>query len=124
MNEYYKIMSDSLSNDFEGDGEKATIKKNKIIQLCDQGLSRACLDYFAILIIEDQNLRINPNTKKYTKSENQIIIALGNKIISQGETKGYGLLGIYYYIIGKKEKAMQQYKLGAKMEIKWLRWNL
>lgn len=114
LNEYYEIMKDNLSNDFTKNDKKTNNQKNKIIQLCDQGLSQACFSYFGIMVIEEQFLRTNPNAKKSINSENPEIVALGNKIINQGEIKGYGLLGIYYQVIGNQEKAMQQYKLGAK----------
>ena len=112
MNEYYKITGNKSSFDFLGGDEKATIKKDKINQLCNQGLSRACLDYFGMLVIEDQGLLNLLNSKENTKPENPTIVALGNKIISQGETEGYAVLGSYYYMIGNKQKAMQQWKLG------------
>ena len=113
LNEYYEIMTDNLSNDFSGNDKKTIHQKNKLIQLCDQGLSQACMAHFGILLIDDQLLRTNPNAKKTAQTENSAIVALGNKIISQGEPKGYSLLGIYYQIIGNKKKAIQQYKLGA-----------
>ena len=45
-----------------------------------QGLSRACLDYFGMLVIEDQGLMNLLNSKENTKPENPVIIALANKI--------------------------------------------
>ena len=114
MNDYYNISGDKTSLDFLGGDEKVSIKKNKINKLCNQGLSRACLDYFGMLVIDDQGLMNLLNSKTSSKPENPVIVALGNKIISQGETEGYAVLGSYYFMIGKKQKAMQQWKMGAK----------
>lgn len=112
MNEYYKISGDKSSLDFLGEDEKATTKKDKMNQLCNEGLSRACLDYFGMLVIADQGLMTILNSEKSTKPENPIIVALGNKIIRQGETEGYAVLGSYFYMIGKKQKAIQRWKIG------------
>ncbi len=112
MNEYYKISGDKSSFDFLGDNAKATIKKDKINQLCNQGLSKACLDYFGMLVIEDQGLMTILNSQKSTKPENPAIVTLAIKIIAQGETEGYAVLGSYYYMIGNKQKAMQLWKIG------------
>lgn len=106
-------MMDNLSNDFSGNDKKTIDQRNKISQLCDQGLSQACLAHFGILLMDDLIMMRDSIAKKGLKPENQKIIALRNKIISQGEPKGYSSLGYYYHVIGNKEKAIQQYKLGA-----------
>ena len=113
--EYYILSSDGSTLDFMLDDATAKAKKEKINTLCNDGLSKACMDYFGMLLIEDQGMEnlLNPEKSATSKPLNIEIIALGNKIISQGEPEGYTLLGTYYYISGKKEKAIEQWNLGA-----------
>lgn len=115
LHEYYKISDDESSFDFLMDDEKSKTKKEKISQLCNHGLSKACLDYFGMLLINDQGLGalMNPEEKPKRKTINPEMVALGNKIIGQGEVEGYTVLGSYYYLIGEKEKAIQQWNIGA-----------
>ncbi len=112
--EYYKISGDNAFLDLLGEETNASQKRDKLNNLCNQGLSRACLDCFGILMIQepDSFLQLDPAQKPKPKVENPKIIALGNKIIAQGETDGYAVLGSYYYMIGNKQKAMQQWKIG------------
>jgi hypothetical protein len=115
LNEYYKMSDGESTLDFMLDDAKTKEKKQKINKLCNDGLSKACMDYFGMILIEDQGLGALLNPEKNTKSKplNTEIIALGNKIISQGEPEGYTLLGTYYYILGNKDKAMEQWNLGV-----------
>jgi len=115
LNEYYKIANEKMALELMMDDAAAKAKKEKISKLCNEGLSKACMDYFGILLIEDQGLStlLNPEKKTKQKPLNQEIIALGNKIISQDEPEGYTLLGSYYYILGQKEKAVDQWNKGA-----------
>jgi hypothetical protein len=112
MNEYYQISGDKTSFDFLGDDAKASAQKDMMNKLCNKGLSRACLDYFGMLVIEDQGMGVLFNLEKQTKPvpENSNIIALGNKIIIEGEPQGHAVLGSYYYMIGKKGK--RRYEIG------------
>ena len=115
MNEYYNLIGDKSSLDFLFDEQKSKEQSEKLNTLCDKGLSKACLDYFGMMIIEGQDisLLLNPNAKVKLTPENPKIIALGNKIINQGELEGYAVLGSYYYLLGNKDQAMQQWKLGS-----------
>lgn len=115
LNEYYKISGDKFRIDFLSDDAKSKEKKQKITKLCDDGLSKACMDYFGMLIIEDQGLGalLNPEKNAKPKPHNPEIISLGNKIIAQGEPEGYTLLGTYYYISGNKDKAIELWNLGV-----------
>jgi hypothetical protein len=115
LHEYYKISDNDSSLDFLMDDVELKAKKEKISQLCHQGLSKACLDYFGLLLIEDQGLGSLLNLEENAKPKplNPEIVALGNKIIAQGEPEGHTVLGSYYYLIGEKEKAIQQWNLGV-----------
>lgn len=115
LHEYYKIANIKSSLDFMLDDAAAKAQIEKISKLCNQGLSIACLDYFGILLMEDQGVGtlLDPKKNKKTKSLNPEIIALGNKIIAQGEPEGHTVLGAYYYILGNKEKALEQWNIGV-----------
>jgi hypothetical protein len=112
--EYYNSFGEKSSFDFVFDNENSKTKNKKINELCNQGLSKACLDYFGILLIADQGLGsfLNSDEKTKPKDENSEIIALGNKIIAQGDPEGYTVLGAYFYVLGNKEKAVQLWNLG------------
>ena len=115
LHEYYKMSGDKSSLEFMFNDEASKAKNEKISKLCNEGLSKACMDYFGILLIEDQGMDalLNPEKNAKPKPLNNTIIALGNKIISQGEPEGYTLLGSYYFILGKKEKAIEQWNIGV-----------
>ena len=115
LHEYYKISSEKMALEMMMDDTAAKAKKEKISKLCNEGLSKACMDYFGILLIEDQGLDalLNPEKKTKTKPLNPEIIKLGNKIIAQDEPEGYTLLGSYYFLLGQKEKAEDQWNKGA-----------
>jgi hypothetical protein len=115
LHEYYKLSDNKSALEFMLDNTAAKAKNEKISNLCNQGLSKACMDYFGMLLIEDQGMDaiLNPEKKAKAKPLNPQIVALGNKIISQGEPEGYTLLGAYYYMLGKKEKAIEQWNTGV-----------
>lgn len=108
--EYYKIAD--IKSEFDLMLNNAQIEK--ISRLCNQGLSKACMDYFGILLMKDQGLGdlSYPQKNNKRKSLNPEIIAVGNKIIAQGEPEGHTLLGTYYYMLGKKKEAKEQWNIG------------
>lgn len=115
LHEYYKVADTKSVLDFMLNDAAAKAQTEKISKLCNQGLSKACLDYFGILLMEDQGLGaiLDPQKNEKAKTPNPEIIALGNKIIAQGEPEGYTVLGTYYYILGNKEKAAEQWNIGV-----------
>lgn len=115
LNEYYKISNEKMALEMMMDDTAAKARKEKINKLCNEGLSKACMDYFGILLIEDQGLSALLHPEKTTKPKplNPEIVSLGNKIISQDEPEGYTLLGTYYFILGQKKKAEELWNKGA-----------
>ncbi|WP_029268991.1 hypothetical protein [Flavobacterium sp. KJJ] len=115
LNEYYKITDSRTALDYMLSDTDTKAHAEKISQLCNQGLSKACLDYFGMLLLQDQGFETLLNNQKNEKSKpiNPVIIALGNKIIAQGEIEGYTVLGAYYYLLGNKEKAKELWNTGA-----------
>jgi len=115
LHEYYKISSEKMALEMMMDDTAAKTKKEKISKLCNDGLSKACMDYFGILLIEDQGMDALLHPEKNTKPKplNKEIVSLGNKIIALDEPEGYTLLGTYYFILGQKEKATEQWNKGV-----------
>jgi hypothetical protein len=113
--EYYKLTGTSKALDFMLAEKTQDAHTEKISMLCNKGLGKACLDYFGILLIQDQGLGslLNPEKNKKAKPANKQLIALGNKIIAQGELEGYTVLGSYYYILGDQKKAEELWNTGA-----------
>jgi hypothetical protein len=113
--EYYKLTGTSKALDFMLAEKTQDSHTEKISMLCNKGLGKACLDYFGILLIQDQGLGslLNPEKNKKAKPANKQLIALGNKIIAQGELEGYTVLGSYYYILGDQKKAEELWNTGA-----------
>ncbi|MBP1222942.1 hypothetical protein [Flavobacterium sp. 1355] len=113
--EYYKLTGTSKTLDFMLAEKIQNSHAEKISVLCNKGLGKACLDYFGILLIQDQGLEslLKPEKNKKAKSANKQLIALGNKIIAQGELEGYTVLGSYYYILGDQKKAEELWNTGA-----------
>lgn len=113
--EYYKLTGSAKTLDFMLDEKINDSHTEKISLLCNKGLGKACLDYFGILLIQDQGLGslLKPEKSTKAKSPNKEIIALGNKIIAQGELEGYTVLGSYYYILGDQKKAEELLNTGA-----------
>jgi len=113
--EYYKLTGTSKALDFMLAEKTHDSHTEKISMLCNKGLGKACLDYFGILLIQDQGLGslLNPEKNKKAKPANKQLIALGNKIIAQGELEGYTVLGSYYYILGDQKKAEELWNTGA-----------
>jgi hypothetical protein len=113
--EYYKLTGTSKALDFMLAEEIKDSYTEKISVLCNKGLGKACLDYFGILLIQDQGLGslLAPEKNKKVKPANKQLIALGNKIIAQGEPEGYTVLGSYYFILGDQKKAEELWNTGA-----------
>ncbi|KQX00845.1 hypothetical protein [Flavobacterium sp. Root420] len=113
--EYYKLTGTSKALDFMLAEKIKDSYTEKISVLCNKGLGKACLDYFGILLIQDQGLGslLKPEKNKKVKPANKQLIALGNKIIAQGEPEGYTVLGSYYYILGDQKKAEELWNTGA-----------
>lgn len=113
--EYYKLTGTSKTFDFMLAEKIQDSHTEKISVLCNKGLGKACMDYFGILLIQDQELGslLKPEKNKRAKPANKQLIALGNKIIAQGELEGYTVLGSYYYILGDQKKAEELWNTGA-----------
>lgn len=116
LHEYYVLNKngnplEALLDNMEGEYSK------KIKTLCDKGLSRACVDYFGLLLSQEtgvmEAILSGEKTNKDSTTPNSELVKLGEKIIVMGEYEGHTLLGYYYFIIGDKNKAKTEWEKGA-----------
>ncbi|MCW3169876.1 hypothetical protein OMO38_15225 [Chryseobacterium sp. 09-1422] len=85
-----------------------------INDLCSKGLTKACMEKFGLMVMEDVGGMGAVLTSKTKKPKlNPEIIKLGQKIISMGEVEGHTVLGSYYYSIGDKVKAEKEWQKGT-----------
>lgn len=85
-----------------------------IDDLCSRGLTKACMEKFGLLVMEDVGGMSAVLTSKTKKPKlNPEIIKLGQKIISMGEVEGHTVLGSYYYSTGDKVKAEKEWQKGT-----------
>ncbi|WP_140344668.1 hypothetical protein [Flavobacterium sp. FPG59] len=116
LHDYYILTKNGNPLEALLDSVKGDYTKN-ITSLCDQGLSRACMDYFGLQLSQDTSImgailkgdKINPNAITL----NPELIKLGEKIIALGEYEGHTLLGYYYFITGNNSKAKDEWEKGS-----------
>jgi hypothetical protein len=115
--QYYNIKSkgSELSLLFEGPDSsyERTIKN-----LCDSGLSKACLDYAGLKTLEDMGgITALYSSKKQMKKRaaNQEIVDIIYRAIDLGDTNGYEVLGGYYAAIGDIQAARETFELGGEL---------
>ena len=115
MNDYYKIMGIWSLESFTSFNYKNVGTELQLEMLCVSGLPLACLSQLKLKLIDDLYLNSFDRNEKTLdpKPENAKIISLAHHIIEQKDYRAYSYLGLYYYKLGQKEKAMQQWKLGA-----------
>ena len=112
--EYYR-KTRAKSNDLEKlfDESAMTDYTKTINDLCARGLSKACMEKFGLMVMEDMGgmgAVLASKTKK--PKQNPEIIKLGQKIIDMGEVEGHTILGSYYYSLGDKIKAEKEWQKG------------
>lgn len=112
--EYYR-KTRAKSNDLEKlfDQSAMTDYTKTINDLCARGLSKACMEKFGLMVMEDMGgmgAVLASKTKK--PKQNPEIIKLGQKIIDMGEVEGHTILGSYYYSLGDKIKAEKEWQKG------------
>jgi len=112
--EYYR-KTRAKSNDLEKlfDESAMTDYTKTIDDLCARGLSKACMEKFGLMVMEDlggMGAVLASKTKK--PKQNPEIIKLGQKIINMGEVEGHTILGSYYYSLGDKIKAEKEWQKG------------
>ncbi|WP_114793294.1 hypothetical protein U0035_04235 [Niabella yanshanensis] len=115
--QYYSIKrrSSELSLLFEGpDSTYASTLKN----LCDSGLSKACLDYAGLKTLEDMGgiAALYSSEKQIKKrAPNQEILDIIYRAIDLGDTNGYEVLGGYYAAIGDIQAARESLEAGQEV---------
>jgi hypothetical protein len=115
--QYYSInrRDNELSLLFEGPD---TTYENALKNLCDSGLSKACLDYAGLKTLEDiGGIAALFDSKKQMKKQeaNQEIVDIIYRAIDLGDANGYEVLGGYYAAIGDIEAARESLEAGQEV---------
>lgn len=115
--QYYNIKKggNELSLLFEGPD---STYENTLKNLCDSGLSKACLDYAGLKTLEDMGgVAALFDSKKQVKKRapNQEIVDIIYRAIDLGDTNGYEVLGGYYAAIGDIQAARESFELGGEL---------
>lgn len=111
--EYYTKTRSKKENDLERLFNEDLMNQYSltITDLCNRGLAKACLEEFglklvgvsggigAVLTQENIQLKYDPE-----------LIKLAQKIIEMGEPEGHTALGSYYYSLGDKNKASNEWQ--------------
>jgi len=109
LNEYYEKTRAQGTGDFSLLFDENLFKEyhNTIENLCSRGLAHACLELFALKLMDEMGgiKAALDQAKSSPLKENPELITLANKIIAMGEPEGHTVLGEYLYTIGQKEKA-------------------
>lgn len=92
-------------------------KGNANEELCNKGLTKACLQIFGMKMIEYTpglltDAESIPSKKLKPHPE---LIALSKKIVAMGDPEGYTVLGSYYYVLGLKEKGNAEWEKAIKL---------
>ncbi len=115
--QYYNIKKggSELSQLFEGPD---STYENTLKNLCDSGLSKACLDYAGLKTLEDMGgVAALFDSKKQIKKRapNEEILEIIYNAIELGDTNGYEVLGGYYASIGDLQMARESFELGEEL---------
>lgn len=115
MNQYYEVKTkDELA--FLGGAD--TIYVHTMKNLCDSGLSKACLDYAGLKIIENMGgigAFLGEETGNAKKEADPEVLAIIEKAIQMGDMEGYAVLGGYYSMLQNAEKAKDVLEKGGEL---------
>lgn len=80
--------------------------------LCNKGLSKACLNLFGLKMLEyTPGLISEPNNIAFKNLKpHPELVALSKKIVEMGDPEGHTVLGSYYYVLGLKELAYKEWE--------------
>ncbi|MGE9310348.1 hypothetical protein ACLOAU_01785 [Niabella sp. CJ426] len=115
--QYYNIKKGGSELSLLFEGPDSTYE-HTLKNLCDSGLSKACLDYAGLKTLEDMGgVTALFNSKKQIKKRapNQEIVDIIYRAIDLGDTNGYEVLGGYYASIGNLQMARESFELGEEL---------
>lgn len=117
LHQYYTIKKGGSELSLLFEGPDSTYE-NTLKNLCDSGLSKACLDYAGLKILEDMGgVGALFDSKKQVKKRapNQEILKIIYDAIELGDTNGYEVLGGYYAAIGDIKMARESLESGQEL---------
>ncbi|MCD2423208.1 hypothetical protein LQ567_10590 [Niabella pedocola] len=115
MNRYYEVTSKNKMAllGATDDGFAGEIKN-----LCDSGLSKACLDYAGLKIIENMGglgALLGGKELLLNKDADPEVLALIEKALQLGDMEGYAVLGGYYSALQNQGKAKDVLEKGSEL---------
>lgn len=115
LNQYYEIRGENRML-FLNAADDAFVLKMK--SLCDSGLSKACLDYAGLKIMEDMGgigALLGNKAVRQKKEADPEILAVIEKSIRMGDMEGYAVLGGYYAALQHLTKAKEVLEKGGEL---------
>ncbi|MBZ4190423.1 hypothetical protein [Niabella beijingensis] len=115
MNRYYELKGRSERGFLTGTDDRFSLKMKN---LCDSGLSKACLDYAGLKILEGMGgimALLNDKKTAEKKEADPGVLALIEKAIGMGDLDGYAVLGGYYAALQNVNKAKEVFEKGGEL---------
>lgn len=115
LNQYYEIKEQHETKFLMG-GDDSYMGKMQV--LCDSGLSKACLDYAGLRIIENMGgvgAFLDDTKVEEKKEADPAILDILEKAIRMGDMEGYAVLGGYYATLQNAEKARELLEKGGEL---------
>jgi|GEM_PF-597315 len=115
LNQYYEIHEKKGTGILSAADETFGLKMKS---LCDSGLSKACLDYAGLKILEGMggiNALLGGREQEVKKAADPEILLLIEKAIRMDDPEGYAVLGGYYASLQDLEKAKEALDKGGEL---------
>ncbi|MCF3109359.1 hypothetical protein LL912_11280 [Niabella sp. CC-SYL272] len=115
MNRYYDVTTKNEMAFLDGTGDDFSLE---IKNLCDSGLSKACLDYAGLKMIENMGglgAILEGKDVPLKKEGDPEVLALIEKALQLGDMEGYAVLGGYYSMLQNQEKAKEVLEKGSEL---------
>ena len=115
MHQYYEVKTLGETGLL---GDLSDTLSLRMQSLCDSGLSKACLDYAGLKIIEQMGgieALLGNEAVKIKKEASPEVLAVIEKAIQAGDPEGYAVLGGYYATLQNTEKAKEVLEKGGEL---------
>lgn len=115
LNQYYEIKGEDKTAFLAAADDSYAIKMKN---LCDSGLSKACLDYAGLKIIENMGgigALLDEKAMDEKKEADPEVLAIIEKAVGMGDLEGYAVLGGYYAALQDRGKAKEVLEKGGEL---------
>lgn len=115
LNQYYEIKAQDRTGFLAAEDHAY---RGKMKALCDSGLSKACLDYAGLRIIENLGgigALLGNKPVDIKQDADPEILSIIEKVIRMGDMEGYAVLGGYYTTLQDRKKAKEVLEKGGEL---------